>query len=312
MDRRYFIQSLGLIATAAAVNAESLFGTESRPQLVITMDDPNSYSSPLLSAVERDDRIRGFLHNSGLKAALFVCGERVDNPAGKTLLEKWNSDGHLICNHSYSHWYLPSKKIAVEDYAADITKCEKLISHHGNFAKLYRFPYLKEGDTIEKRDGVRAFMKTNGYRNGYVTIDASDWYYSQRLESALKKNPKAELAPYRDAYCAHILDRAGYYRQLSLDVLGREIPHTLLIHHNLLNALFLGDLIAMFKAEGWEFVDASTAYSDPIFSSSPDITPAGESLVWALAKESGQFEDRLRYPAEDSVHEEAALDSLGL
>ena len=312
MDRRYFIQSLGLIATAAAVNAETLFGAEAGPRLAITMDDPNNYTSPLMSPAERDENIRRALRNSGLKAALFVCGERVDNPAGKTLLKNWDVESNLICNHSYSHWYLPSKKINLEDYTADITKCEKLISHHGQFTKLFRFPYLKEGDTIEKRDGVRAFLNAHGYRNGYVTIDASDWYYNQRLESALKKNPKTDLAPYRDAYCAHILDRANYYRNLSLDVLDREIPHTLLIHHNLLNALFLGDLIAMFKSEGWELTDASKAYSDPIFASNPDIIPAGESLVWALAKETGRFENRLRYPAEDSVYEEAALDSLGL
>ena len=40
--------------------------------------------------------------------------------------------------------------------------------------------------------------------------------------------------------------------------------------------------------------------------------PAGESLVWALAKETGKFESILRYPGEDDVYEKAALDKLGL
>lgn len=40
--------------------------------------------------------------------------------------------------------------------------------------------------------------------------------------------------------------------------------------------------------------------------------PAGESLMWALAKESGRFEDRLRYPGEDDVYEKPLLDRLRL
>jgi hypothetical protein len=42
------------------------------------------------------------------------------------------------------------------------------------------------------------------------------------------------------------------------------------------------------------------------------IVPAGESLIWALAKESGRFQDRLRYPGEDGVYEEPKMNTLGL
>ena len=40
--------------------------------------------------------------------------------------------------------------------------------------------------------------------------------------------------------------------------------------------------------------------------------PAGESLVWALATETGHFKDRLRYPGEDDVYEEPKMKALGL
>ncbi len=312
MDRRNFIQSLGLAAAALAIDVQGLFGDGNKPRVAITMDDPNPYQSPMMKPSERDERIREALHTTGVKAALFVCGQRVDNSAGKRLLNAWDRDGYIIANHSYSHSYLPSRKITSANYCTDIAKGEKVISEYDSFTRLFRFPFLKEGDTLEKRDAVRAFLKKNGYRNGYVTIDASDWYYSQRLEAALKKNPSVDLNAYREIYCAHIWDRANYYHRLGLDVLGHDIPHTLLIHHNLLNALFLGDLLAMFKAKGWDLIDASEAYTDGVFASEPDIVPAGESLVWALAKESGRFEDRLRYPAEDSVYEEEGLDERGL
>jgi hypothetical protein len=111
---------------------------------------------------------------------------------------------------------------------------------------------------------------------------------------------------------AHLLDRAAFYRQLSIDVVGREIPHTLLIHYSYMNALFLPDVLQAFEHAGWQWIGADRAYRDPVFQHEPRILPAGESLVWALAKESGRFNDRLRYPGEDGVYEKAKMDALGL
>jgi peptidoglycan-N-acetylglucosamine deacetylase len=38
--------------------------------------------------------------------------------------------------------------------------------------------------------------------------------------------------------------------------------------------------------------------------------PAGESLIWSMARQSGKFD--LRYPAEGDQYEKAKMDSLGL
>ena len=73
-------------------------------------------------------------------------------------------------------------------------------------------------------------------------------------------------------------------------MLARSVRHTLLLHHSALNALFVGDLIAMFLSKGWKPVDAEYAYRDPVYDQQPKILPAGESLIWALAKERGKFE----------------------
>ncbi len=74
----------------------------------------------------------------------------------------------------------------------------------------------------------------------------------------------------------------------------------------------MDDLIQMFKAKGWEVIDASEAYKDEIYTKNPNIIPAGESLIWALAKENGSYENVLRYPAEDSKYEEPKMNKLGL
>ena len=74
----------------------------------------------------------------------------------------------------------------------------------------------------------------------------------------------------------------------------------------------MGDLIAMFRRKGWRPVDADYAYRDPVYGLRPRILPAGESLIWALAKESGKFENELRYPGENDVYENPRMDALNL
>jgi hypothetical protein len=68
----------------------------------------------------------------------------------------------------------------------------------------------------------------------------------------------------------------------------------------------------MFKRKGWRLIDAEDAYKDSVFYAMPKIAPAGESLIWALAKETGRFDKLLRYPAEDGEYEKPAMDALGL
>jgi hypothetical protein len=103
------------------------------------------------------------------------------------------------------------------------------------------------------------------------------------------------------------LNRAHYYDSLAIHVFKRNIKHTLLIHHSLLNALFLDDLLIALKKSGWQLIDAKNAYQDEVFNLQPLIEPCGESLVWQYARLDVTIADRLRYPAEDGKYEEEPL-----
>jgi hypothetical protein len=276
------------------------------------MDDPSVNMSSHMDWTEANRRILDALGKRNLSAALFVCGMRVDQPEGGKLLSAWDDAGHMLCNHSYSHHNLNSPRVSYDDFAADFLRDEPIITPYRHRASFFRYPGLKEGDTAEKRDRFRALLKQHGYRIGHVTVDASDWYVDDRMQQKLKQNSALQLEPYRDYLVAHLLNRASYYRQLAVDVLGREIRHTLLVHYKMINALFLGDVMAAFEKGGWEWIDAKRAFEDPIFLREPNTIPAGESLVWALASETGRFKDRLRYPGEDDVYEKPRMDELGL
>jgi peptidoglycan/xylan/chitin deacetylase (PgdA/CDA1 family) len=85
----------------------------------------------------------------------------------------------MIGNHTYSHWFYPNRNF--DEFSQDVLRLEPLIKDMPGFTKRFRFPALKEGDTIERRDKMRAFLKGHGFRMGYVTVDASDWYIDQRV-----------------------------------------------------------------------------------------------------------------------------------
>ncbi|MBZ5502377.1 MAG: polysaccharide deacetylase family protein [Acidobacteriia bacterium] len=327
MRRRMFLGSLLRAATAATTTqllSESPFFTlsagefakaagvsKARPQIALTMDDPSLTVSARMDWQEANRRLLDTFEQRKLKIALFVCGMRVDQPEGRKLLGAWDEAGHLICNHSYSH-LMYMQRTSYDEFAADFLRNEPVIAPFRQRTRLFRYPFLKEGDTAEKRDRFRALLKDHGYRVGHVTIDGSDWYVDQRMDQRLKRDPAAKVEPYRDYLIAHLLDRAAFYRQLSLDVLGHEIRHTLLVHYHEITALFLPDVIQAFERAGWEWIDASRAFADPVFQAEPKTLPAGESLVWALAAENGRFKDRLRWPGEDDTYEKPKMDALGL
>jgi len=279
-------------------------------EYAITLDDPHLHPTPMLTAARRAQNIRKHLQKAGKKAILFVCGKRVDSPKGRRLLRAWSQAGHELANHSYSHRYFHSPKVTLDAFRKDMVRNHQLLHSHKGFVRLFRFPYLKEGNTRAKRDGMRRLLTAMKYRNGHVSIDASDWYIDLRLRRRLKRQPKASRKGYRTYYLQHMWDRAQYYDGLAQRLLGRPVKHVMLLHHNLLNALFLGDLIQHFRAKGWRLIDADKAYQAPLYKKQPRRLPAGESLLWSLAKERGL--KGLRYPAESGKYERPTMTKRGL
>jgi peptidoglycan/xylan/chitin deacetylase (PgdA/CDA1 family) len=313
MNRRTFTKTLALSAAALGFGGMPAFAHRpAAPQFSITMDDFYWQNAVKLTAAERNESILNTLQTNSIKAALFVIGRNIESEDGKQLLSPWDKAGHLIGNHTYSHRSYSASETVVTDYLQDILRAEELLKQFPHFQKYFRFPALKEGETAAKRDAMRAFLAEHGYHVGHVTIDNSDWLIDQRLTARLKKDPGADVKPYRDFYMEHMWARAEYYDALARRVMGRPVKHTVLVHFNLLNGLFLNDLIAMFKSKGWQPIDAEEAFKDAVFSAKPNVLPAGESIVWSLAKEKGTIPMSLRYPAEDGEYENARMNKLGL
>jgi len=270
------------VVTSQTKNTENSHGIDSeqkRPTISFTFDDGITHNQAGYKFKDWNKKLLKSLDNANIRSVFFIkTGDKL-NKKGLFLIESWNERGHKIANHTFSHPNFNKKSISVINFQTELLKADSIIRNYSNYIKLFRFPYLKEGNTQAKVDSIRCFLKDNGYRNGHVTIDASDWYIDSRLKKRLKRDPDADLNSFKEYYLSHLYERAMYYENLSHKLTGRHIKHTLLLHHNITASLFLDDLIKMFKSKGWDVISAENAFDDPIYHKVPKH--AGESLVFS-------------------------------
>ena len=252
-----------------------------------------------------NDAILNTLKQNNVHAIIYPSLSKIGANDGLGMIKQWGKQGHRIGNHGNLHLNLNKDEVNLSTYLADMQQGHQAFSTLQGFVPRYRFPFLKEGNTLEKRDGVRQWIKDHHYQSGAVSIDASDWFYNQLFLKYQQENDQQSLVKLKQAYIFHLLDRAKYYDDLAQQTLGRSPKHVLLLHVRAINAAWLQDIIDAFHHQGWIFIDSDTAYQDPMYNIEPQLLPAGESIVWTIAKIYGI--PNLRYPAEDAPYEYSNL-----
>ncbi|MGY3821272.1 polysaccharide deacetylase family protein [Acinetobacter haemolyticus] len=278
-------------------------------QLALSFDDG---VNPDLNvqALTINQHILEQLHQHQIKSIIYPSVIKIGDYAGVQLVAEWGKQGHQIGNHSELHLNLNKDSISSQQYIDGIRRAEQVFQPLQGWVARYRYPFLKEGNTQEKRDAVVGYLKQHDYQSGAVSIDASDWFYNQKYLSYQKHHQSDQLEKLKQAYIYHLLDRADYYDQLAIDTIGYSPKHVLLLHVNAINAAFLDDVVLAFQQQGWQLIDSDKAYTDPMYQLSPTVLPAGESIIWSLAKQQGHAD--LRYPAEDAPYEQENLKRYGL
>jgi len=310
---RQIIISCLCILFSVLLNAQNTaLKTNQVRKIAFTFDDGDTSSYKDFPFEVWNNSILSTLDKYQLKAILYAHGKNKLNEKGRFILQSWNDHGHLIGNHSFAHKNYSHPKATFQWFKDDFLKNDSIIRHYSNYVKLYRFPYLKQGETKEKVDSVQSFFNTLNYKIGHVTVDASDWYINGRLVKYIQSGETEKLEKFKSYYIKHLYNRAFYYDSLSSVFCSKKISHTILLHHNLAAALFLDDLIKYFKAQGWQVIDADEALKDEFYTKESTLLPSGESLVWSIAREYPNLRKSLRFPAEDGSYEQAEMDSLGL
>jgi peptidoglycan/xylan/chitin deacetylase (PgdA/CDA1 family) len=208
------------------------------------------------------------------------------NPDGALALRIWVEGGHPLANHTYNH--LDFTRNSVEDFQREILRNEpalELLMPEGAFRgkhdwRWFRYPYLHEGDTLEKRRAVRAFLASNGYRIAQTTLDFGDYFWNSAYARCWMKKDEESIRWLRESYITAARDVMRMDVENSRRVFGRDINHVLLLHLGAFSSHILPDLFKLLDAEGFEIVTLEEAQKDPVYDYDPDIgDPRGGTLT---------------------------------
>jgi peptidoglycan/xylan/chitin deacetylase (PgdA/CDA1 family) len=220
----------------------------------------------------------------------FVNGHYVvDEPGTEEVLRHWVAAGNPLGNHTYSHISL--LKASLDEYFADLEKGEDVLRRlmpagagDGPW-RVFRYPFLFEGDTAEKRNGVRRYLGEHGYKIAEVTVEADDWAFNPPFARCAERGDTATMgALHRELVAAHI-EELGRMRELTRRLAGRDIPHILLLHIGEAEADTMDDLLTAFEKAGVRWIDLPTAIADPFYAEDPAVLArAGAAFPYLVAR----------------------------
>jgi lysophospholipase L1-like esterase len=287
----------GYAAMAAAIPL-SLFSPSAaatQPQIAFTFDDLPAHASlpPGETRVEVIAKILAALHDAHMPLIYgFVNGLAVEqHPGDVAALKAWRDAGNPLGNHTWSHINLNQNSLT--DFEANTTKNEALLTElmqggltQGADWHWFRFPFLAEGDTQEKKAGVRAFLLRRGYKVAGVTMSFGDYSWNDPYARCVAKGDKDAIATLESSYLAAADDSIRHYRQLSQTLYGRDIPYVLLMHVGAFDARMLPRLLELYRSRGFEFVTLQQAESDDFYREDTDLNlPPGPDMLEGVASE---------------------------
>lgn len=283
---------MALVAVAALISARPIAYEMPPPEdhaekrIAITFDDAPRGPGAFLTPQQRTALlIRTLAEAHVSQAAFFVNPARADAEHA-ALIDAYVDAGHVIANHTDHHMHLSGT--SAERFLADIDAAEAWLKPRKGYRPWFRYPYLDEGGrNTAKRDAVRAGLAARGLRNGYVTIDGSDWNMEALAIAAKRRGKPIDMAALRKLYVDTHVQSADFNDALARRTLGRSPMHVLLLHETDVSTLFIGDLVRALRADGWEIVPADTAFADPIYGEKPDVALASGTIIEMLAWEKG-------------------------
>ncbi len=251
----------------------------SAQQMAITFDDLPSHGEkpPAITRLEIAQSILDTIHREHLPPVYgFINAAKVQgDPASESVLKAWRDAGQPLGSHTWSHPNLD--EITPEEFEADILKNEPMLRKYMAGPEneqawhWLRYPYLDEGDTVEKRRAVRAWLTEHHYQTAEVSMDFEDYLWNAPYARCVAKGDTAAIAKLHDSYLATADQYLTLFRTLSNMLYGRDVTYILLMHVGAFDAKMLPDLLALYRSHGFTFISLPEAMQDPIYADDPDI-----------------------------------------
>jgi len=260
-----------LLLTSPLLPEPSLAGV----QLAVTVDDiPWVHGAIAGGQGAGTDQL--LAHLAGVPTTGFVVCDRVGE--GQPVLARWRAAGIELANHHADHGDL--QKLGGDAWLAGARSCHERLTAWGDAPRFFRYPYLRNGGTTDKRDAVRGVLTGELKQTiARVTVDNHEWKYAQLYSQALAAGDTARADALAADYPGHMV-RAVQHAVATADAkVGRPIPHVFLLHANTLNAHHLGTVLGELTKRGVEFVPLQKALADPVYAVPDHYTGKG-GISW--------------------------------
>jgi len=248
--------------------------------LAITLDDLPWLGTPPPGTTRSDltRRLLSQFEARSVPAIGFVNCERIGDDAG--LLRQWLAAGMELGNHTESHRDLNDTPLS--QWLADVRSCDTTLRRVGGGpVRFFRYPFLHQGPTAERRAAARSLLDELGYAIAHVSVDNSEWVLRRPYEQALRSGDEEARARIGALFVAHILDAVQHYQSVARERAGRDVTHVLLLHANVLVADHIGTLLDSLSARDFRFVTLEEALRDPVYHRADDyIGPDGLSWLY--------------------------------
>lgn len=249
-------------------------------QFALSFDDAPMRDMARFKGALRTQKLIEVLKKHNAQAVFFVNTSKFPRSAGKSRIQKYVQAGHLIANHTHTH--LNFDKTSLSEFKSDFDLADSILRKQRNFRPWFRFPMLRHGNTLEKRDGFRSHLKSKNYKNAYVTLDIQDWFMAKLMNDGLKNGLRVDEEKFCQTYSSMILETSEFYESKAVEILGRSPKHMLLLHENDAAALCLDILLVRMKNAKWKIVSPDAAMKDEIYSIQPNTLFSNNGQIAAL------------------------------
>jgi len=244
-------------------------------QMALTFDDlprvgPRTQSESATSIVRRVVDVLARHEIRGVVA--FVNGERINGPDTRAAMQLWIDSGHFFGNHTWSHPDLHKGEVA--PYLAEITRNDEALArlYPAYYRKLFRYPFLHEGETLAKRDAVRAHLEHLKLPIAQVSVDFNEYLWNGPYLRCHKANQKEKLAWLRETLATEAIENLRGAEMLSQRLFDRSIKHITLFHPFEFDSLVLDEILTRWEAMGVKFISLDEAMRDPAYAINPNVT----------------------------------------
>lgn len=282
---------LDLITFAASFEV-ALPQTAPTLKIAFTFDDLPAHSAlpPNTTRAQIAQKMISAFRNEHMPPVYgLVNGALIEKEPGDAIVLKiWHDAGNPLGNHTWSHPHL--SQMSPDAFESEITRNEPVISSVMNKEDWhwFRYPFLDEGDTPEKRAAIRKFLAAHRYKVASVTMSFGDYMWNEPYARCIARNDLQAIATLKSSYLAAADESITRYRDMSQKLYGRDIRYVLLMHIGALDAEMLPQLLHLYRARGFQFVSLPEAESDEFYyaDTHPDQPLRPQSLEGAM-KEKG-------------------------